>query len=155
MLTKLLPEQVTRYWDILKPAIEESLPPVVDEAPDKMNRILAALIGGSLHCWVSSQIKNEKRILEGVVVTKMLFDDVSDTKSLLIYCLYGYNIISSNGWKSGFATLAKWAKSRGCSRIVAYSDVPRILDIVGKLGGDTRYRYISFPLNSVQLSNEG
>ena len=149
MLTKLLPEQVTRYWDILRPAIEESLPPVAGETPDKMNRILAALIGGSLHCWVSSQIKDERRILEGVMVTRILHDDVSETKSLLIYCLYGYDIISGNGWKSGFAALAKWAKSIGCSRIVAYSDVPRILDIVEKLGGDTRYHYISFPLTSV------
>lgn len=150
MLTKLLPDQISHYWDILKPAIEASLPPVVGETPDKMNRVLAALIDGSLHCWISSRIKNEERILEGMVVTKLLYDDVSDTRNLLIYCLYGLGVASDGAWRSGFITLAKWAKSRGCSRIVAYSDVPGILDIVNRLGGETKYRYISFPLISVQ-----
>ena len=150
MLTRMLPDQISRFWDIIRYAIEESLPPTVDESPDKMNRILAALIGGSLQCWASYEKNGDSRRFEGLVVTEILFDDASNTRNLLIYCLYGYDAVSKESWRKGFEALAKWAVSKGCSRVIGYSDVPHILKIVERLGGEAKYRFISFPLNSVK-----
>lgn len=147
MLTKLLPEQISTHWDIVKFAIEQSLPPTVGDHPDKINRILSSLLCGKTQCWVS-HIKNEKSSkLEGIVLTQMIYDDASNTKNLLIYCMYGYEGFEDVSWFNGLKALVKYAKSRGCTKVVAYTDSPYITKIVNKLGGESKYTFISFNVN--------
>lgn len=146
MITLLLPEDVSRHWDIIKFAIEESLPPTVSDHPDKMNNILAGLLSGKAQCWISHSMNGQIRVFDGVVVTKILYDDVSNTKSLLIYCLYGYNKVPKESWLQGLQALAKWAISKGCSSIVGYSDNPAIFRVVERFKGEAKYTFIRIPL---------
>jgi len=146
MLTKLLPDQISDYWDIIRYAVEQSLPPVVGEGPDKMNKILSSLLMGKSHCWASYTINGNKRRFEGIVITKISYDDISDTKNLLIYCLYSYEGISEESWVSGFKSLVKFAESRNCDRIIGYTKEPLIVKKVNQLGGDADYIFVSLPL---------
>lgn len=146
MLTKLLPDQISGFWDVIKYAIEESLPPVVGEGPDKMNRILMSLLSGKSQCWASYIVDGKRRKFEGVVITRIMYDDASDTRSLLIYCLYGYEEVGRGSWLGGFKTLTKYAISRGCERIVGYTDLPSVTKIVERFGGEARYTFVSIPL---------
>ena len=155
MITRLLPEQISHFWDVIKYAVEQSLPPTVGEHPDKMNRILAAALSGKIDVWASYTKNESGNKLEAIVLTKILYDDVSGTKNLLIYCLYGYSKISTESWKDGLATFAKFAKSRGCSQIVAYTDVPRIVKLVNSLGGESKYTFISFDINEIVKNLNG
>jgi hypothetical protein len=141
MLTKLLPDQISKFWDIIKYAIEQSLPPVAGEHHNKMNNILFSALDVSIDVWASRD-KNNK--FEGIVLTEILIDRPTRTKNLLIYCLYGYNKISELSWKSGFETLVKYAKGKGCSQIVAYTDVDAIIDVVNRLGGEAKYNLYLF-----------
>lgn len=146
MLTKLLPDQISRFWDVIKYAIGESLPPIAGESPDKINRILMSLLSSKAQCWASYTVIEEQRKFEGIVVTRIVYDDMSDTRSLLIYCLYGYEKVERGSWLSGFKTLTKYAISRGCERIVGYTDLPSIVKIAERFGGEARYAFVSVPL---------
>ncbi len=148
MLTKLMPEQISAFWNIIKYAIEESLPPIVGESPDKMNKILAALLCGKAQCWASYDKTEKENRFEGIVITNIVEDSISDTKNFLIYCLYGYENVDKKNWLNGFKSLVKYATARGCSRIIGYSDVPLILRLVKRLGGETKYTFISLPLKN-------
>lgn len=155
MLIRLLPEQVSKFWNIIKYAIEQSLPPIAYEHPDKLNRILSAALSGKVEVWASYKKDQEENILEGIVITKILYDDASNTKNLLIYCLYGYEKVDSNSWLIGLTAIAKYAKSRKCNQIIAYSDLPYIINVAKYLGGETKYTFLSFDVNkSVQKLNE-
>jgi len=147
MLTQLTLDQVSSYWDIVKYAIEESLPPLTVDHPDRMNKILSNLLSNESQCWVSYIKGEEETKFEGVVVTKIIYDDVSDTKNLLIYCLYGYDAIDSKSWMIGLEALVKYAKANNCAQVVGYTDVPRVIEIVNSLGGQTDYTFISFNVN--------
>jgi len=147
MILRLLPEQVSKFWDVIKYAVEESLPPIVGDHPDKINRILSSALSGKIEVW-ASYTKNEGALtLGGIALTKMLYDDASDTRNLLIYCIYGYGDISNDIWIKGFETLAKYAKSRKCLQMIAYSNLPNIISLAKRLGGETDYTFISFDLN--------
>jgi hypothetical protein len=146
MLTKLLPEQISDYWDIVKHAISESLPPTAGEGPGKMNRILSALLASKAECWISSTIEGDVRKFEGVVITKLQYDDISNTRNLLMYCLYGYEDVSKESWTKGLKTLVKYASSKECYRILAYTDIPYMIEMANKLGGEAKYTLSSFPL---------
>lgn len=144
MLTKLLPDQIAKFWDIIKYAVEESLPPIVGESSGKMQRILTSCLDGSLEVWISYIRTESATKIEGIVVTEFTYDKSSGTKNLLIYCLYGYENINKDSWLQGLVTLKDYAKGRGCNQIVAYTEVPQIIELVKKLGGEARFTYITF-----------
>jgi len=144
MLTKLLPDQIAKFWDIIKYAVEESLPPIVGESPDKMQNILTGCLDGSLEVWISHKRTEDVTRIEAVVLTEFLYDRPSKTKSLLIYCLYGYEDIAKESWTEGLEVLKKYAKGRGCKQVVAYSEVPMIIELSKKLGGEARFMYLTF-----------
>jgi hypothetical protein len=147
MLTKLLPDQISDHWDIIKYAIAESLPPTAGEGPDKMNRILSSLLTGKAECWISSTITEENvRRFEAVSICKIQYDDISNTKNMLIYSLYGYEKIDRDSWTQAFITLGKYAKSRGCSRIVAYVNLPYLIELAKEFNANVDYTLVSFPI---------
>lgn len=146
MVVKLLPEQISEYWEVVKYAIENSLPPIANEASDKMNRILESLINDSMQCWVMYKEENEVRRLQVVCITSLLQDFCSGTNNLLIYSLFGFSEVTEDEWKDGFEILSIWGRSFRCSRIIAYTDVDRIKEIVSKLGGESKYSLVSIPL---------
>lgn len=143
MLVKLLPDQISKFWDVIKYAVEQSLPPVVGESPNKMQNILASAMDGSIDVWASYE-KTDKNKFEGIVLTEFLHDKGSRTNNLLIYCLYGYNDVSNESWVSGLESIIKYASGRKCNQVVAYSDNPHIIKIVKRLGGEAKYTFLSF-----------
>ncbi len=150
MLTRLLPDQISRLWDIIKYAIEQSVPPATGEHPDKMNRILSAALCGKIDIW-ASYIKQEGKApkFEGIAVTETLYDDASGIKNLLIYSIYGYEDSMNNAnYTEGITNLAKYGKSIGCTNIVAYSQDSGIAALAKRLGGDVSY-FISFNIEKI------
>lgn len=143
----MLPEQVSAFWSIIKYAIEESLPPTVGDHKDKMNRILSSCLSGELEVWAGYD-KNEDGSIrfEGIMITTFIYDVGSNTKSLLMYCVYGYDKVSSETWAQGVAATHKYAKANGCQRIVAYTDIPYMIEKAKSFGADTRYTFISYPI---------
>jgi hypothetical protein len=146
-----MPDQVASQWDVLKFAIENSLPPIVGGRLDRMNNILNSLLVESMHAWVSCTIHGNGAdpSIEGVVVTTFTEDGCSGTRNLLIYCLYAFNRTFLESWQDGISTLLKYAQSKGCSRIIGYTDVEAVVKRVEALGGETKYRLISFPVETV------
>jgi hypothetical protein len=146
MLTKLLPDQISKFWPIIKYAVEESLPPTVGEHSDKMNRVLSAMLCGKLEVWALYKKKEDVVKFEAILVTQFLYDEASNTKNLLLYCLYGYSVISQDSWSEGFEALYKYAKAEGCGEIVAYSANDNVIDEAKSFGADTSFTFISFKI---------
>ena len=143
MVIRLLPVQISNHWEVIKCAIEDSLPPIAGESPEKMNRILMNLLDGKMQCWV--RVDEDKKI-NLIVVTTISEDFCSGTKTLLLYCAFGYGSGHKVMWKELYDTFYKFGQSRGCDRCIAYSDNEYLIKILEYLGGDARYRMITFPI---------
>ncbi len=147
MITKLLPDQISKFWPIIKYAVEQSLPPTVGDHPDKMNRILSGMLSGKLDVWASYRhLEDGSTKFDGIGVTQILYDEASDTKSMLIYAVYAYEKTLPSTWSEAFEAISKYAVSKGCGRYVAYSSIPYVIDMAKQFGGDTSFTFISFPL---------
>ena len=154
MITRLLPEQVSRLWDIIKYAIEQSLPPIVTRHSDNMNRILAALLSNKMSCWISYTKTEEMSKFDAVILTKFIFDDATYTKNLLLYSVYGYAKLESRHWMEGFAFMSKYALSQGCDKLIAYTKVPYLVEMAKQYDADMQ-TFISFNINkAVQILNK-
>jgi len=149
MLTKLTPEQISKFWDVISYAVEESLPPITGEHPDRMNRILSSALSGKVDVWASYNKSEDVNKFEGIVLTQILYDNVSNTRNLLIYCIYGYSNVDSKSWSEGLETLLKYAKGERCNQIVAYTDLPNIVNLVNRLDGEAKYTFLSFNVNKL------
>lgn len=147
MLVKLIPEQVSRAWPDIKFAIEQSLPPVVGMQSDRMSNILRGILTEDVVVWSLVNTKDDNKIA-AIGLTTFTFDGASGTKSMLIYCIYGYGVPVPGLWKDGFKTLEKYAKSKGCHRITAYSSEKSIIKYAKALGAEAKYTFISFPLEN-------
>lgn len=145
LVTKLLPEQISAFWDIIKYAIEQSLPPIVNDHPDKMNRILSAALRGTIDVWAEYVKEDDTKVkFEGIALTQFLYDEPSGTKNILVYCLYGYNPIDPGSWARTLAVVTKYAEEKKCNQLVAYSSIPHIINLAKGLGANTDYTFISF-----------
>ena len=147
MITQLLPDQISEFWPIIKYAVEQSLPPTVGDHPDKMNRILSAMLSGRLDVWASYRKETEDKIkFDGIGITQVIYDDASNTKSMLIYAIYAYEETLPSTWVEAYEAISKYAMAKGCSRCVAYSSVPYVVKQAKLLGADTSFTFLSFPL---------
>jgi len=144
MMTKLLPEQISKFWDIIKYAIEQSTPPIIGEAPNKMNSILMSALSGDIDVWASYDKEEEKTKFNGIILTELLYDKPSKTRNLLIYCLYGYENVNKDSWKYGILAILKYAKAKGCNQVIAYTDVPYMIEMTKFLGGEAKYTFCAF-----------
>lgn len=144
MLIKLLPQNIADNWELLREAVRKSLPPIAGESPDKMNKILESLLVGTMTCWIRV---NEVGDIYGVGITQEIYDLPSDTKNLLIYCLYHFKPMSDEMWEADLTLLRQYAKGSGFDSIVAYTEEPRLLDLVKKFGGETKYTFITLGVN--------
>ena len=146
MLIKLLPDQVARYWSFIRPAIEGALPPTASGASDRMQNILTGVLTGDIVVWANVVDRDGAQVMNGVVSTMVQLEIGTGDKSLLFYTMFGYQNSLQRDWIDGIATLSKYAISEGCSRIVAYTNVPGMVSMAERLGADTSFRFISFPL---------
>ncbi len=147
MLIRLFPEQVSNHWDVVKPAIKNSLH-FACESVD-MNEVLTSLLNGSMQCWVSSRKSNGSNVLEGVVTTMISKDLFGEDKSLLIYSLFGYDMANREAWKGALKALITFAKASGCNRIIAYTNVSSLIKLVEGLGGSADQRFVSIPVDAL------
>ena len=85
MINRLLPDQISKFWDIIKYALEQTLPPFVIKHSDNMNYILSSLLSGKTSCWVSYEKNEDASKINGIILTKIVFDDATHTKNLLLY----------------------------------------------------------------------
>lgn len=144
-VAKLLPEQVMKYWNHIKYAIEETIPPHITSNSQSMSRIQEHLFGGVLQCWTPVEIGENPRIL-GFIVTRILYDDIACTSNLLLFSVYGLEDWSFGVWTKGFQILKKYAKSRGCQNIVGYTNSEVLIKIAERFGGSGEYTFLKVPI---------
>jgi len=143
VLVRLTPEQVTRNWNEIAYAIKACLPPVVENSDDVMNSALSGLVGSELQCWVGVASFNGINKICGIVITKINTEFGTKAKNLVVLTLYGYTKIENSLWLEGLDTLRQFARDNGCSKIIGYTNVKRVVEVVEQLGGRGEFRLIS------------
>ena len=144
MIVQLFADQIARQWDVVRHALEHSLPPIAGEGEDRMERLLEALLCGRMQCWAIYRKEEEGVVMEALMCTTPIQDTNTGGADLLIYSLYSFDFATQESWVSGLELLKNWARGQGYTRIVAYTNNVRVLEMTEKLGGVAEYTYLSF-----------
>ncbi len=137
MLVKLLPNQIIKYWDLLKPGIGDALQQLDGNLPERLNEILGDLLIERMQCWV--YVKDENIIT--ALVTALMEGFAGDKNKLVVYAMYAFEEITDEDWIDGFATLSKFALSRDCEYVVGNTDRKGLAKTIERLGGEMGYSF--------------
>lgn len=137
MLLKLLPDQVMRHWDEIKYCIEIAMPPHIEH---NMLRVQEQLLTGELVCWMSV-INN---IIQAIITTQVINDIVTDTTQLLVFSFTAIDSHKLSAFRDMRDIMIKYARSRGCSRIVAYTPNDSVAELAQYLGADITWSILSW-----------
>lgn len=133
MLIRLLNEDITKAWHVIRNGVRRSVPPFASGSDDSMKYILEALLKRFMQAWA---IYDDGRI-KGIGLTGVIFDGFSQEKALLVYSVVAYENIQDELWIDSLETLRIFAKGVNCKRVVFYTSNPRIVQLMKKLGSDT------------------
>lgn len=131
MVVKLLPDQIVNYWDAIKFATVKS-----DEVDGRylegyLTNLLSELMNNKAQCFV--RLDSEK-VLQTVMITKILLDKVTEQKTLVVENLYAYQNVHREVWKNDLDILLNFMREEKCMRVLATSKNHIIWKLCEELG---------------------
>lgn len=87
-------------------------------------------------CWI---YYNDRSVPTAIITTTDHIDSLAEIKSLLIYTFTSLGDLTKEDYQKGFNTLMRYAKAKGYSSIVAYSNLRSIVNLVRSSGGRAEY----------------
>lgn len=145
MLLQLTPEQVSKLWGIVKPAILNALPPFSSEKNYIGNNILDSLLIGKLQCWVSYK-DGDLKTSDGIITTMVVQDDITGGKNLLIFSAFSFTVVDLKQYLEGFTAIREYAKKLGCESLVWYTENEKLIEKMKNLGNVASYHYCKLKL---------
>ena len=143
-ILKLSPEQLMQHWPYVKECILLALPPYVTSNADNLMRIQEQLLVGALECWAC--IADETGEFYGIVTTQIVVDEVTLTRNLFLFSVTLTEEHENKIWQEGYVYLSKYAVSKGCNAIIAYTNQAAVVMLAKSLGGDTEWHLLKFPI---------
>lgn len=146
MITKLLPNQISASWPMVKDLLYRNHPPEVIMNEQTLASVFKAAMMGGLQVWVihDSDFEDNTSKIKAIGITTITVEPITRTRSLLIYALVSNYSLGDDriDYMKELEVIRKYAKAKDCEGIIAYSDVPAVLSLVKSLGGNTSIRFI-------------
>lgn len=142
-LIKLTPDLIVNSWPDIEQALSDSIPSVTCPPEERNSRVLESLLIGKMECFV--WYREDQKIVF-FVLTSIVDDPEAQSRSFLLYLLYGFMPPTVQEFNEALEFGKQYAMSKGCSRIIAYSNNESVLSMVERMGADVSVRFIVFPL---------
>ena len=139
MIILLHPDKIIQFTPLIKEALRHLVPK--DSQEEVGDMLLVDLVSGKIQAWLQFEEDNGERKVLGIVLTTQIQDPCLPIKDLLICGAYSQFHTSNGIWKESAETLKRYARSRGCKRITAYTNVPRLIDLFKEIFGGERVMY--------------
>lgn len=144
LLVRLLPQTISRHWEVIQLAISEAGMIGIDIDEEYLIAMANKLISGTVQCWASYEDSKWPHTIAALLFTSIVSDPIVGQKNLLIIGIYMFNLELLQGarvWSEGLEKLQLFAKANKCKRIVYYSNVPSLIALTKKLGATTEFTF--------------
>ncbi len=151
MLVRLLPDDISRRWPLIKKAILQDLPSRISAGilkdENAISSLLYALLDGTLHCWVLVEYVNKEPRIIAVITTTIVMDAPSGIKNLLMYSITAFQELSRELIVDAYKSLQEFAKSLKCFKIISLTDNPENIKLAESMGGKATQTLIEMEVN--------
>jgi hypothetical protein len=129
------------HWHFIKEAIGKAFPPIAEATNEAFLEIQEQFLLGTMDCWFGVESIDDQEIL-AVMTTRVVMEDVTKTKNMLIFSVTTYAPHSEALWVKGYDTLRKYAASKGCTKIISFTNNAQVIRIADNLGAYVGWRLI-------------
>jgi len=140
MLLMLLPEQVPQYWEDIREGMNRAVP---SDIPDRDQKVLEKLQIGMMQTWISYR-RGDKTTVDACIITAIVNDQVHETRNLLVYAIWAIERTVWKSWTEGLEALKKFAKGKGCNRVIGYTKFDMMVKLAKETEGNTEYIFLSW-----------
>lgn len=147
VIRRLLPQHISRYWEIIRHAIKETTRGWVEPTEEYMTSMIGKLMSGTVQCWAVQEAENGNIRVAAFLFTAVVDDPLSNQKNLLLNGIYVTNSSLNNLgiWRYGLKVLLDFARNSECRNLMFYTDVPDLVQMAEKLGATTNITFGFFP----------
>jgi hypothetical protein len=139
-LVNLTSKDITDNWATLEHALRTAVPAHIQtQEPDFVVNCLQALLEKDLMAYFGVQ----GTTLRGLVILQLLEDKILKQKHMLVLVLYGIGFLDDEAWSGGIEGIQRIAREYNCKSIIAYSNNPRVIQMVRRMGGDASQTLIN------------
>ena len=140
MLVRILPDAVSRSWELLKGVLRKGVMPLAKLDDKGMNVVLENLLSGKLTCWYGY----DEGKVHTVVITEILYEKASQTKNLMIFAVSIIEKVQPDEYVEMLETLRKYAKGLKCEYVYCYASNEKLIKLFEAYGADTSYRLVRY-----------
>lgn len=141
-LIRLNGEQAATYWPVLSAGFAKTLEPSPTPSNVILNNLLLGVVNRTYDCWMVQVPRDGKSKQAVGMITTTRHDPITGQRFMLIHSLFSRLTLEPAEWKEVYRLLRAVAKKNACSKIVAYSKNPRMLNIIHAVGGATDVRAV-------------
>ena len=138
MLLQLKPEEISKLWGIIKPAVLNALPVFTGERQYVGNGLLNKMLIGQVQCWVSYRDGDLKQS-RGIMTTTIVEDEFTGTRNLLLYTAFAFEPLEERDYLEGFKYLKSYCAQMKCENVICYTENERLLQVIKRLNGMSSY----------------
>lgn len=139
MIIKLLPEQVVKFWDMLRFAIAETFMPRASCTNEHLRGILANLLSGKSQCWMAFKSVDGERKFIGFIITRIGEDQAIKEKTLFLDSVYAFQVVPDKVMADAQVVLNKFAFKNNCRHIVSLTESEKVAHLALRNGYAQRY----------------
>lgn len=126
MIIRVLPEQIPRFWEVIKFAMSKANNLENNELVVYLNVILHELLNSKAQCWIRF---NDDRFFMAICITGINVDKQTGEKKLILHCMYSFKAIDNDALKEELLFIKSYAENQKCSCICATSSNKRVWDL--------------------------
>ncbi len=142
MLTRVLPIQVPRYWELIKYSLQQTEKVGIDATQAQFNDVFADLLSSKCQCF----IKSDGSIAQAVLLLHVKHNQITNSDSIHIRSLYVFSTLSPADWEVEFKFLNTLAKDLKCKRITFDTANSKLIHLAKSLGFGSAYTNMTYTL---------
>ena len=148
LMYRLEAEQIMLNWPLIRLSVLKSYPHHLRLTEEILTQIFTCLVTGEMTCWCLARIDvgNRKAEIKAIGLTTINRDKISGEIFFSIYSLYALAPVSMASWRKCLRKIKDYAKSFGCTQLLANTDNPRVIRLVKLLGGVTTVHSLQLEL---------
>ena len=141
-LKRIGPDDVTKYYHVIKQSIMDGLRGV-ENSPATATNIIGALYTGHMTGWVGLATIEGKTQFVGSGIAHIGTNPFSGDKSMFIVSLNATEHVTTGAWRKAFEEIEAYARKKGCRRIEAVTSNKRLLRMASSFGFSEPRKWLS------------
>lgn len=138
MIVRLIPEQITIFWDAIRHAAIQSNGVTEDQAYEYGKNLLLKLLSEKAQAWLIYDYVDDKKIdkqVHGIGITELTHNQGTGVQALLLSAIYVFRPTSEQDYKEAIDEVKKFGKNAGCTEMFTYSHTERQFHLMEDVAG--------------------